>query len=942
VTDGIDDGNASAPKLSASRSHPGANQQQRKPRIAQVGRLSLVAPTRNSALFSYGTLITCLTLAMDPVSSIGLASSAAQLITFASDLISKSREIYHSADGSLVKNDELGNIARTLQSQSRLVRVRIGEQRAPSETGKELFKLCDAVRDVSQELIDAIESLRSESSSSTWRSFRQALKSVWKERDIEELLRRLEQYRRQIDSLLLMNLQERLQLFTETTSDRNAKIDDNFQKMRSMIPSSHQWQKELIETARDALHAPKRKDSHYEDSFAASLSAGAKMDRETLLRRRMIATLSFPDMRDRYERIPEAHQKTFDWVFHEDNSIKFDNFVDWLRSNNSLYWITGKPGAGKSTLMKYISHDPRLQHYLKVWQAARPLRTARFFFWNSGSKMQMSRVGLMQSLLQQTLSESPEAIARVFPERWEYQELFGYNQRPWTWSELSDGFRNLISDTNTAFYFLIDGLDEFDGDCSELAHFLLEILSNGRDNVKMCLASRPWLVFEDAFRRRPSLRVEDLTLQDIHTFVVGKLAENVMFSRLQEHDGEKADVLIKDVTLKASGVFLWVRLAVKSLMDGLRDGDTVEDLQARLLLIPPDLDRLFQKILGDLDAAYLEEASLIFQAVHASYIPGKEISLSRALEPPEIEQSSKSDSVDAWSPLTLLSLSFINEDPYRVFDSKYDQPLSREDQTYRGETMRRRLISRCKGLLEAPTFKTYGPEAKVHYLHRTVKDFFDEDRARMYLTQHSTDFKPHIALLSALLRHTQATRPNQDGDTQDMQQFGENIYQFVVQCLWIERQGSDEYVAFLDKMSQLTPAILGYDSETNRELPHWTKRVDPFVGQSTKVYCMVDYAVVRGLIAYVEQKCESGYRFKDNKNWEYLVQLTREKQGNERMAKTIEQNVKGAGKRHKKQSKKEASQGLQVPGETATSKKDKRSSFGFRDKLKQLASRTSS
>jgi hypothetical protein len=66
-----------------------------------------------------------------------------------------------------------------------------------------------------------------------------------------------------------------------------------------------------------------------------------------------------------------------------------------------------------------------------------------------------------------------------------------------------------------------------------------------------------------------------------------------MFSRLQEHHSERAGVLIKDVTLKASGVFLWVRLAVKSLLDGLRDGDTVEDLQARLLLIPPDLDRLF-------------------------------------------------------------------------------------------------------------------------------------------------------------------------------------------------------------------------------------------------------------------------------------------------------------------------------------------------------------
>jgi hypothetical protein len=40
---------------------------------------------------------------------------------------------------------------------------------------------------------------------------------------------------------------------------------------------------------------------------------------------------------------------------------------------------------------------------------------------------------------------------------------------------------------------------------------------------------------------------------------------------------------------------------------------------------------------------------------------------------------------------------------------------------FRTETMRRRLNSRCKGLLEAPTIEQLGPEAKVQYLHRTVR-----------------------------------------------------------------------------------------------------------------------------------------------------------------------------------------------------------------------------
>jgi hypothetical protein len=105
----------------------------------------------------------------------------------------------------------------------------------------------------------------------------------------------------------------------------------------------------------------------------------------------------------------------------------------------------------------------------------------------------------------------------------------------------------------------------------------------------------------------------------------------------------------------------------------------------------------------------------------------------------------------------------------------------------------------------------------------------------------------------------------------------------------------------------------------------------------------MDYAVVRGLVAYVEQKCDGGYRFKDNKNREYLVQLTREKQGNERMARIIEKNVEEGGKKQKKHSKQDASQGLQVPGDIEQSKKDKkRLSVGFRDRLKQLATRSPS
>ena len=60
---------------------------------------------------------------------------------------------------------------------------------------------------------------------------------------------------------------------------------------------------------------------------------------------------------------------------------------------------------------------------------------------------------------------------------------------------------------------MIDGLDEFDGNPKDLVDLILGIAKYS--HVKVCVASRPWLVFSDAFEDRPSLRLEHLTRNDV-------------------------------------------------------------------------------------------------------------------------------------------------------------------------------------------------------------------------------------------------------------------------------------------------------------------------------------------------------------------------------------------------------------------------------------------
>ena len=64
---------------------------------------------------------------------------------------------------------------------------------------------------------------------------------------------------------------------------------------------------------------------------------------------------------------------------------------------------------------------------------------------------------------------------------------------------------------------------------------------------------------------------------------------------------------------KASGVFLWVVLVVRSLLRGLRNRDTIKDLRKRLEELPFGLAALYTHMLGHVEPLYKEQSSRAFQ-----------------------------------------------------------------------------------------------------------------------------------------------------------------------------------------------------------------------------------------------------------------------------------------------------------------------------------------
>jgi hypothetical protein len=684
----------------------------------------------------------------EAVLAFGIAANIVQFVEFSSKVFSTGYRLGDSGYGGVKTNQSVETIATDLRQVTRALEDSLQQQDCKqllTQNELDLLNLAGKCKDVTSELFIALGRLKIQGKPGKWNTFRAALKTVLKEEEIKTLEKQIAGFRQQLIIRILMSFRYvyRLRRLSRTkilhvvrdqmnrsnttqssVLDDVKRIDKNTQglgeKFLDLVDTSGGWKADLI----DAIH---------QDGASAwdrgLISPNSSTKRERYLQAKLLDRLRFSEMSDRQNRITEAYEKTFVWLYRgpKAGTTSWHSFTEWLDSGSSIYWITGKAGSGKSTLMKYIYSNRCTFKHLETWSSGVPVVTAAFFLWNSGTDMQMSQMGLLRSLLHQILSKCPGLIPVVLPERWEAYTLFSNDPHPWTQVELRQAFRLLAKEEprDTKFCFFIDGLDEFEGDHTNLINLLQDLISSPQ--IKICVSSRPWIIFEDAFKHRASLMLQDLTYPDIKRYVSSNFLENPGFAELENREPEYASQLIEDIVQKAAGVFLWVHLVVTSLLSGLMNGDRVSDLQRRLEFLPTDLEDLYQKMLNSLDPFYLEHASQLFQLVRA------------ALQPP-----------------TLLCLSFADEEETFVFKSKV-KPLTDKERVSRADIMRRRLNSRCKGLLEiAPntivcegsfdaTDGDTNPLAKddnrvietvdgciadstVQYLHRTVKDFLESPK----------------------------------------------------------------------------------------------------------------------------------------------------------------------------------------------------------------------
>jgi hypothetical protein len=157
--------------------------------------------------------------------------------------------------------------------------------------------------------------------------------------------------------------------------------------------------------------------------------------------------------------------------------------------------------------------------------------------------------------------------------------------------------------------------------------------------------------------------------------------------------------LVEEVCRRAKGVFLWVYLVVRDLLDGFTGADPINLLMARLERFPGDLEDFFQHMIETIPSIYLHSTAQMF----------------------EIAKS-------ASGPQSVIAFSFLNEieaEP-KFATQLLDEAMPEFEIVRREEQVRRQLNEQTRGLLEIASdggSQHRYFQLRVDFLHRTVREF---------------------------------------------------------------------------------------------------------------------------------------------------------------------------------------------------------------------------
>ncbi|KAK1502812.1 hypothetical protein CABS01_09423 [Colletotrichum abscissum] len=675
---------------------------------------------------------------MDPIGALGLASNVVQFVDFAWGILKSTVEIHRSASGSTAAVSDLETLYGELKRYLDQLTAGCNDANyflnfhAPrsGQGNLTLRTMLTLSQSDCEKLLEVVKSLKSPvMPQSSWRSFRAALRHFLAKNEIEYMEDRLRKTQMgmtlqiitiasQAQDLRTREIKELQEESRKLQLDQAAKFDSYALEMRTFAASVIQFQ----DRNRQDPPPSKEIDCLGERLEAMSLSHASIRKEQDILK-----SLCFDAQLTRHENIPAVYQKTFEWVYQPqgDDQSTVSNFAQWLKSDEQFFWLSGKPGSGKSTFMKFVSGEVRTRDLLLEWAKTSRVIIASHYFWSAGTDMQKSEYGLLRTLLYDIFRQCSDLILPMCSNK--YAGSGGVSEignLSWTLNSLRDTLRKVAAhDEEFRVCLFVDGLDEYDGDHAEMCEVLKSFVETSR--IKMCVSSRPWNDFEAAFgRQKNKLYIQDLTRNDILEYIRGNLQRHERWEFLEGAESQGED-LILEIEQRASGVFLWVYLVVKQLRKGLTNHDSLYFLRESLRRVPVELDKFFTQILNSVDVEYHERMATTLQIA-----------------------------VAANEPLHAMAYDF-HDNGYEDKDYFLKLPI----QPYAASKMEslridteKRLDSRSRGLLEINR-----RSGTVTFLHRTVMDFLRTAKMTVFLAERAPeDFNIQLCLLKIYASMTKA------------------------------------------------------------------------------------------------------------------------------------------------------------------------------------------
>jgi ankyrin repeat protein len=383
-------------------------------------------------------------------------------------------------------------------------------------------------------------------------------------------------------------------------------------------------------------------------------------------RKEIMTSLHFKQRDARLLTLKSAQAKTCRWM------LKNVLYRDWMEAeklyqHRGFFWIKGKPGAGKSIMMKFLFSEAK--------RKMKGCLVLSFFFNARGEDFEKSTAGLYRSLLLQLLEKVPET--------WDIFDHYGISGETienigWQNETLRELFAlSLQRLGNQRVMCFVDALDECPEDDIRdmISHFEeLGELEKAAE-FRVCFSSRHYPEISIQTGLQLVLESEQEHTNDITLYV----DTHLKLGRSSQAEDIKAEIL-----RKSSGIFLWVNLVIPILNKEF-DRGRIKALKKRLAEIPAGLHNLFLDMLTR-DLKNVDYFIVCLQVI---------LFAARPLGPDEFRIAIETCCEDDYAPGTCDSTQMTSEN------------------------LRKFVLDTSKGLAEI----TRSKDPTVQFIHESVRDF---------------------------------------------------------------------------------------------------------------------------------------------------------------------------------------------------------------------------